>query len=205
MKRTIQIPDEVDEQYAAAAALLGGKVSVEEILSAQLQQFAAVRPTDRIIVVDSRSRDRLEQLLPGGSLRDAADLTTRVDRLAKVEIGEVRVPFTVTELEELAFRARRQGRKVKDLVSDAVASFHDHYFNYPDSRVCAECERRKSQPAPPPPPGPSVEHVREEPAQPLVDIAGKVAMERSTGQAPIIRPIPNSPGRGVITGGAVRK
>lgn len=202
MKRTIQLPDEIDEQYEQVAAQLGGKVSVEEVMSAQLQQFAKVRPTDRIIVVDTRSRDRLEQLLPGGSLRDAADLVSRVDRLAKVEIGEVRVPFTVTELEELAFRARRQGRKVKDLVSDAVASFHDHYFNYPDSRVCAECERRKAASALSPP-TPPVEHVRDEPPPPLVDIAGKVALDRSAGIAPTIRPIPGS--RAVITGGVVKR
>lgn len=183
MKVTLTVPDATYEHYADYAAQLGGKASVEDILAAQLEAFSKVRPTDRIVVVDTRSRDRLESMLPGGSIRDAADLVARVDRLAKVEVGEIRVPFTPRELEELAYRARGQGRPIRDLVADAVQSFHDHYFNWPDTRRCPECELRKN---PPPPPVPEV---KPEPLPLLLDVAGKVAAAQGLPTSPI-RPIP---------------
>lgn len=153
MRVQIQISDDVYDLYLSYATRLSGKVAVEDILRAQLEQFAKVCPTDRIIVVDARNRASLEQLLPsGGSLRDAADLVDRVDRLARIDVGEVRVPFTPPELAELALRARRQNRPIQRLVEEAVASFHERYFNWADSRPCVECAARKQAEQAPQPP-----------------------------------------------------
>jgi len=183
VKLTIQITDDTYERYAAHAATTPGSASAEEMMAAQLARFEEVRPSDRIVVVDSRHRARLEDLLPsGGSLKDAADLVNRVDRLARIEIGEVKVPFTVGELEELSYRARHQGRKHADLIEEAVAAWHEQFFNWPDTRGCPKCS------TPPPVVQPSQAVSEAKPAPPALDIAAVHHVEHAILQP--IQPVP---------------
>lgn len=184
MKLQIQIPDAVYETYASYAAPLQGRATIEEVISSQVERFAAVKATDRILVVDSKNRAALETLLnQGASINSPTDLVARVDRLARIEVGEVRVPFTASELEELSYRARNQHRPIAELVADAVANWHEGYFNWPDTRVCPQCDKRiaageaRRDPLPARPVAPPASPPQAAP--PPVDIAGKVAVTRA--------------------------
>ena len=167
MKLSLQLPDSLADLYQAQATRLaaaGKPTTLEEVLLAHLEAFKQAASSDRVLIVDSRTRDKLEILLEG-CLLDPQDLLRRVDRLASIHIGEVRVPFTISEMEELRYRASRQQRPIRDLVEEIVDAMHADYFNWPAPEPCRRCAARANAPVeippeaqeflnPPPPPPP---------------------------------------------------
>lgn len=133
MQVKLRIPDETYDQYEKTAekvqATSGKTVTVEELLSAQLDRFAGVSPTDRIVVIPSGHRDRLEQLLGGGSLRSSEDLVSRVESLASISIGDVRLGFTPGQMKQLAAIAQRNRKTVEQVVKETVKEMEWRFFD----------------------------------------------------------------------------
>ena len=124
MKREVRISDEVDDAYSKMAAQLSERttetVPVEALLSEQLERFAACDPASRFIVIPAEERRSLEKHFGGVMLNDAADIVTRVERLASLKIGGIDVKFSDTQWREIGNRARRNGRTPQEYVEMIV-------------------------------------------------------------------------------------
>jgi hypothetical protein len=127
MKITLSLPDDLYEAYAERSQ---GKASIEDLLLSQLERFREVSPMDRVVVVLPRERAALEQKLSGGMLRDGADLLRKVEALADIEIGGVKVEFTPGELRNLRTYATKNRTPVEKVLSDVVHGMKDQFGLY---------------------------------------------------------------------------
>lgn len=132
--KELTIPDEVFEAYEKQAEELQGagrSVSAQELMVAQLEKFAGIRSFDRIIVVDSATRCQLEKILTGGSsLNGSSDLLDRVQKLAILEIGEVKVDFTIPEWNQLKRYAGKTGKSLAEIVRTVVSEIGWRFFDH---------------------------------------------------------------------------
>jgi len=134
MRVSLQMPDEVYDAYARQAATLASRgsqrsASPEDMMTAQLARFAKVAPMDRIIVVDSASREALEALLSGGNITSGQDLLSRVKHLASLEIGNIRVEFTDRQFESIKNYASRNRITPEDAARGVVKGMQDNFFD----------------------------------------------------------------------------
>ncbi len=129
----LQIPDEVWESYDRLSNQLAQAsphpVSPEELMASQLDRFQLLNPTDRVFVIDSRTRSQLEQITGGASLKDAPDLLSRVLKMASISIGDIRLDFTPGQLLQLKTFAGRNHRPVDDVVRDVVKQLEWQFFD----------------------------------------------------------------------------
>lgn len=131
MKLTIQIPDDLYEVYAAhLSKALAGKATIEDLLAHQLERFKEVSPSDRVVVILPPERSRLEALLAGGSILDGRDLAEKVQRLADIQIGEVRVDFSPGELKNIRTFATKNRKPVQQVISDVVHGMKEQFGLY---------------------------------------------------------------------------
>ena len=132
---SLDIDLEIHDAYAAQAAEMNaasknGHVSAEHLMAMQLQRFAKVPPSERILVVDSSSRDRLEHILSGGALQSGDDLYQKVRRLADIDIGQVRVEFTPSQLAQLKRYATRNEMTAEEAIRRTVRSMEEQFFEF---------------------------------------------------------------------------
>jgi hypothetical protein len=133
MKITVQIADELYDHYLGQSEAMqqrGATVSAEELMADRLERFKAVDPGDRVVVIDPKSRQKLEGLLSGGSLMDADDLIRKVEGAMSIRIGDIRLDFTPGQMKEMAHLARRNGRALEEVVKDTVARMESLFFNH---------------------------------------------------------------------------
>lgn len=132
MKTTIQITDDLYDSFSRQAEEMqqaGQSVSAEEIMTDRLSRFKDVSPSDRVVVIDPKTRGRLETLLSGGSLKDASDLLTKVESLVNVKIGDIRVDFSPAEAAQIQRWAVRNGRTPEFIIRDVVGQIKLHLFD----------------------------------------------------------------------------
>lgn len=127
MKVQLSLPDDLYEKYAERA---GGQVTVEELLLAQLVRFQEVSPMDRVLVVLPRERAALEAKFSSGSLRDGADLLAKVEALAAIEIGGVKVDFTPGELRNIKTFATKNRMPAQQAVEQVVHGMKEQFGLY---------------------------------------------------------------------------
>lgn len=84
--------------------------------------------TEGALTVPRGAQEMLEETLGVGSCRSAVDLIAAVQRLATIRIGEVRVPFTPGQLEELQHRAKKRGQSIEQTVKAVVDRIRDELF-----------------------------------------------------------------------------
>lgn len=131
MRVTLQIPDELYDAYAAhLQPPLNGHASPEDLMISQLERFKTVSPQDRAVIVANRDRIRLEEILSGGTLRDSADLVKKVEGLARLEIGEVKVTFTPGELNNIKVFAAKNRIPVQRAVEQVVHGMKEQFGLY---------------------------------------------------------------------------
>jgi len=134
VRLNLTIPDELYDIYSARAEEVQGRsgktVSAEELMQRQLDTFKRVHPADRVIVITSKDRDRLEAILSGGTLRDSSDLAEKVQNLADIQIGQVRVDFSPSQLMELKKYAGRNNRSTQEVIKSTVTQMGYQFFDY---------------------------------------------------------------------------
>ena len=129
MKLTLTIPDEVYEAYEAQAARLNGKAAAADMIRTTLDRFKHVHAADRVVVVDSKSREKLELLFGGSQLVSGEDLMNRVKALADLEIGSIKVEFSTAQWRIMKGFATRHGRTIQDIVSSIVSDIKYQLLN----------------------------------------------------------------------------
>lgn len=133
MKFTLQTTDDLHDHYREQAEEMqrrGQATTAEELMADRLDRFKAVTPGDRIIVIDPKSRQRLETILSGGSLLSAEDLVSKIERLSGLAIGEIRLDFTTAETRQISNWARRQGRQPESVLKDIVDKIKLNIFDH---------------------------------------------------------------------------
>jgi hypothetical protein len=89
----------------------------------------AARPTAVPGLLLSRAEcNAVEETTGIGTTRSAGELTAAIDRLASIKVGDIRIPFTPGQLEEIAHRASKRGRTVEEEMKAAVARIEDELF-----------------------------------------------------------------------------
>jgi len=73
--------------------------------------------------------NRLEEITGFGSTRSPEVFLAAVDRLASMRFGDIRVPFTPGQLEEIAHRASKRGRTVQAEMQAVVDRIQDELFH----------------------------------------------------------------------------
>lgn len=124
MDITIRIPDDLADQYRSH----GGPV--EAAILTQLLRFRHVGPQDRAVVLAHGDRQALEDRLGAGHILGSADLRQKVERLARLRVGEIEIPFTPPQWEELVLRARKLNLPVETEIRRIVAKMSELFFNY---------------------------------------------------------------------------
>lgn len=80
------------------------------------------------LTLSKAEREQLEATSGVGSTRTPADLIRAVQRLARIRIGDVNVPFTPGQLEELQHRAIKRGQTVQQTIQAVVDRIRDELF-----------------------------------------------------------------------------
>lgn len=72
---------------------------------------------------------RLEDRLGLGSCASGLSLLQAIERLAKISVGQVEIPFTTGQLEELAYRAEKNGRTLRQEVESVIKRLESELFH----------------------------------------------------------------------------
>lgn len=125
VKTSVNLPESLFEQYKKIA----GSKPVNNILEAQLQRYVDIPANERILIVAGQDRVALEALFGGIHILTVPDLIARIKRLCNVKFGEVDIPLTAAEAEEIDNRARRNNRTPQEEVEWMIKSLKPYMFN----------------------------------------------------------------------------
>lgn len=132
--RELSVPDDVYEAYEKLAEEMQGRtgqpVEPKDLIVSVVEQFRRCRPWDRVVVVDSDTRAKLEEMLSGGSLRDGVDLLARVQALADLKIGGISVEWSTAQFRQLQRYAGKTGRTVEQICHDTVQEIGYRFFDH---------------------------------------------------------------------------
>lgn len=124
--KELRIADDTAETYqeeATARHLELGAVLVERLEHAQ-----TLDPRQRYLIVEGKSREQLEALLGGLPLVSVRDLTEKVRRLARIKFGDHVIELSPGQMEEMAWRAKKQGKTVAELIRLTYEKFAQDFF-----------------------------------------------------------------------------
>lgn len=96
--------------------------------------LSALPAHGRFAVISGTELQALEDILGGGSVLNGQDLLSKVKRLAGISYGHIRLGFTPGQLEDLEFKAKRQGKTVEQLVEQMAPRIADQFFGLIDQR-----------------------------------------------------------------------
>jgi len=71
---------------------------------------------------------QIEEVTGIGTTRSPGELIRAVARLASIQVGDIRIPFTPGQLEELRHRAHKRGRSVAEEMKAVVDRLQDELF-----------------------------------------------------------------------------
>jgi len=124
----VKIPDELAEQLRDANPD-AAKLPIDTLVAKQLARFASHPITTRVVLLSPEHLLRLETLLGGAQLQTGADVIARAEAYSQVKLGTVVIPLTPAEKEELAYRAKKQGKPVGELMRELIQQLHTSLFN----------------------------------------------------------------------------
>lgn len=96
--------------------------------------LASLPYSGRYAVLSQAELQALEDILGGGSVLNGKDLLAKVQRLAGISYHHIRLNFTPGQLEDLQFKAKRQGKTVEQLVEQMAPRIADQFFGLIDQR-----------------------------------------------------------------------
>ena len=131
MKVTLQLPDDLYDAYCELATqLLPRSASPEDVMISHLDKFKWMQPMTRAVIITGRERERVEELLGGGMVKDPADLVQKLEGLVSIKIEGVEVNFSAGEKQELSIYAAKNGITVQEAVERTVHGMRGQFFNY---------------------------------------------------------------------------
>lgn len=80
------------------------------------------------LILSKHDRETLEQVTGLGTTRTAVELQAAVGRLSRIRIGDVTIPFTPGQLEEIAHRAAKRGQTPQQAMQAVVDRIRDEIF-----------------------------------------------------------------------------
>ncbi len=125
----LSIPDELYSDYQSRAK--GERKSTIELILAQLRRHLDTPITQRHITLTGAVLEAVETLVGGGSLTSPEDLVEKIQRLARISLGDIRLKFSPVQLEEIATRAQKQGKTPEQVCQDIVDQMAGQFFNGP--------------------------------------------------------------------------
>jgi hypothetical protein len=108
--------------------LVRGTHTLDVVPAARFAKEYETKPVGGLLL-SQRECDALVERLGLGATHDGDRLLEAVDRLAKVEIGGVRIPFTPGQLAELQHRAVKRGRTVELEIRAVLSRIEDELFH----------------------------------------------------------------------------
>lgn len=124
---------QVDDQTLTAlqARADASRVDLEMTATRLLASSAALFPLGgRVVVLSGDPLDNLEGLLGGGSVLNGEDLQKKVERLAGISFGHVRLPFSPGQLEEIATRAERNSLTPEQMIERTARKMYELFFTH---------------------------------------------------------------------------
>lgn len=130
IKVLLRVPELLFDAYERLAEQVQSKqrLSVEEMMMAQLERFKESNPVDRIVIIDGASRAILERMLGGGQLKNGVDLVKKVEKLTDIKVEGVRIHFTIAQLTELKRRAAQDDRNIEQVLEAIVHQWAREVF-----------------------------------------------------------------------------
>lgn len=103
--------------------------SVEQEIERRLKACGHVCGKDPLIVLNTTQMDAIaERLGTGLPIRTPQDLMRAIDQVAQVTVGNVRLVWTPTQLQQLEEKARKIGTTVDDLVARVTSKLLTDIF-----------------------------------------------------------------------------
>jgi hypothetical protein len=102
----------------------------KDLLNGYVRQVAALvatAPPGRL-TLSGADCNRLEETLPLGCTQSPSSLVAAVERLASLRFGDIRIPFTPGQLQEIQHRAAKRGRTVEAEMQAVVDRIRDELF-----------------------------------------------------------------------------
>ena len=90
------------------------------------ERFEVVVPSQ--LTLSPADCAQLEATAGLGSTQSAAALVKAVQRLCTIAVGEIRIPFTPGQVEELKHRAQKRGRTLDAEIRAVIARLQDELF-----------------------------------------------------------------------------
>lgn len=81
------------------------------------------------LILTKADRDLIEGTTGLGTTNSAADLLKAISRLARIGIGDLTLPFTPGQLEEIAFRAKKRGITVERAMQEVLDRLASDLFH----------------------------------------------------------------------------
>ena len=126
MRVTIELHDDLGQAYEREAN--ERTLPVESVIEGRLVAATRLDPRNRYVIVDQPVLGKVEEKLGGGHLQDAGDLLAEVQRLAHGACEGHELKLTAGQLEELAYRAKKQGRTLEQLIEATWQRFAADFF-----------------------------------------------------------------------------
>ena len=128
IKLQLQLEDHEYAQVQERADRSG--VSEVDVAKKLLLQATRYLPTNQpVIVLAGPLLEQVTATLGGLPLRHAQDLAERVDQLAGISFGHLRLPFSPNHLQALQEKADRQGKTVEQLLEEAAPRVYEQFFD----------------------------------------------------------------------------
>jgi hypothetical protein len=83
------------------------------------------------LTLSLQDRELLERTTGLGTTRTPMELVAAIQRLARIGIGDVQIPFTPGQLEEIAYRATKRGITLQRAVQDVIDRISGELFHRP--------------------------------------------------------------------------
>jgi hypothetical protein len=82
------------------------------------------------LTLSKADREALEAVTGIGTTRTPAGLILAVSRLARIAIGDVNIPFTPGQMEELQYRAAKRGQTIEQALKAVVDRIQGEIFHH---------------------------------------------------------------------------
>lgn len=124
--KEFRLPDDTAETYRQEANERA--MPVVAVLIERLEHAQALDPRNPFLIIEGRNRERLEAILGRLPIRDVETLIERTRRLASVKFGDHEIELTPGQMEELKWRAVKQGKSVEEMIRLAAERFQEVFF-----------------------------------------------------------------------------